>query len=89
MQGPHRSLGVVDNLFYFSVDGVQIAAAKNILGTDGGAIFPFAPPGQMDRMAQFAVPAPNGVVVTIILFAVCALAVFIAWTRVRAVEVVG
>jgi ABC-2 type transport system permease protein len=84
-----RGPGMIDNLFYFSVDGIQIAAAKNILGTNGGSIFPFLNPRQMGQVEQFTVPSPNGLLVAVLLFGICGLSILIAWSRVRAVEVVS
>lgn len=71
----------VSTLFYASIDGMQIGLAKVLLHTDGGAAFP--------GMGDVAVPAPNGYVFFPIFVGVCALSCAIAWTRVRAVEVVG
>lgn len=84
-QGSATSL--VDNLFYFSVDGVQIGLAKVILHSDGGQLFPFAGPGM--NMAKFAVPAPNGLLMICAYLFVCAAFVLLASTRIRAVEVVS
>lgn len=69
---------LVQTLFYGSVDGIQIGLAKVILGTNGSTMMPGPP-----------VPhAPNGLTFGIIYVAACALSILIAWTRVRAVEVV-
>ncbi len=72
---------LVQSLFYGSVDGIQIGLAKVILGTNGTPMFPGngSPP----------IPhAPNGLVFGAIYLMVCALSILVAWTRVRAVEVV-
>ena len=36
---------LVDNLFYFSVDGMQIGIAKSLLGAYGEQPIPFVPTG--------------------------------------------
>lgn len=81
------SLGLVDNLFYFSIDGIQIGLAKAILGVDGNNIVPVAP--IRGNAVRFVVGAPNGMLFGFIVIAVCVGAVVFAWSRIRAVEVVG
>ncbi len=75
----HQVPSIVQSLFYCSVDGIQIGLAKVLLGTNGTPIFPGGPP---------VPPAPNGWIFGGIYVGICALSIFIAWTRVRAVEVV-
>jgi ABC-2 type transport system permease protein len=78
---------VVDTLYYASVDGVMIGLAKDILRTDGSQPVPFMP-----AVRQFGlniVPPPNGVLFGVILLGLCAASIALAWSRVRAVEVVG
>ncbi len=85
--GPGDSASkLVNSLFYFSIDGIQIGLAKALLGTDGGRLIPVGPPGGMGRMA---VPAPNGVLISIVAGIGCMAFLLFAWSRIRAVEVVG
>lgn len=82
--------GIVNNLYYASVDGIQIGMAKAILGTDGSALFPGANGGGgRGAPAPLPVPAPEFWPMFGVMTGVCALALLIAWTRVKAVEVVG
>jgi len=74
----------VNNLFYASVDGLQIGLAKAILGTEGSGLLPIqnsnAPPG---------VPAPELATILIIVLVICGVSLSVAWNKVRAVEVIG
>lgn len=72
----------VKNFYYASVDGLNIGITKAILGTDGTPYFGIPSPIR-------SVPAPSlwGVLLAIVLIStVC---VWVAWKRIRAVEVVG
>lgn len=71
----------VDRLFYASVDGLNIGFAKAILHTDGSA--PFNAPGR-----GLTVPAPALFGVLCIIVVLSAASLFVAWTRIRAVEIV-
>jgi ABC-2 type transport system permease protein len=73
---------LITNVFYLSVDGIQIALAKLILGTDGSNLL--ARPGRMGPP-----PAPNAPLFISLYFGICVIAILIAWSRIRAVEVVG
>jgi ABC-2 type transport system permease protein len=85
-----RNLSAVNGLYYCSVDGLQIGAAKAILGTSGGPTIPLLPGPEASAAAMAdIVPAPNGMTIAVILLLICSLSVLIAWTRVKAVEVVG
>jgi len=75
----------VKNLYYCSVDGIQIAVAKVILHTDGSP--PLAGPGPAAKLG--VVPAPSGWIFIPAFFAICGLFMLLAWSRIRAVEVVG
>ncbi len=77
-----EALPIVQDLFYASVDGLNIGMAKAILGTAGSPYF--AIPSRMQM-----VPAPPLVPVLAIMIGLSALMMFIAWRRIRAVEVVG
>jgi len=74
---------VVKYLFYGSIDGVLIGTCKALLRTDGTAPF-----GIVSRNAVKSIPAPPLWPVLGIALAISALFLFIAWRRVRAVEVV-
>lgn len=78
---------IVYRLFYASVDGLQIGLAKIILGTDGSALFvqKNGPGGILPSPP----PAPPLWYALALVVLPCVLALFIAWRRVRAVEVVG
>lgn len=88
LHGSRRhDVGLVETLYYASVDGMQIGMAKIVLHTSGSHFFPFM--GPMQRAREIAVPAPNAFLFPLTYFAICAIFVMIAWWRVRAVEVVG
>ena len=78
---------VLDTLFYFSVDGVQIAIAKIVLGTSGHVFllntrnFRRPPPQPPD--------APNALLFFGIYIGICVVSMLIARSRIRAVEVIG
>jgi len=86
-QGQGGSSGLVDNLYYFSIDGVQIGLAKNILQSDGGQIFPFQ--GPMTNMGKLVPGAPSGLLMTVGFLTLSALCVLLAVSKVKAVEVVS
>jgi len=71
----------VASLFYCSVDGIQIGLAKVFLHTNGT---PLLGPGVGSPM----IPAPNGLIFGVAFLLVCLGSVFLAWTQIRAVEVV-
>lgn len=75
-------LHVIYDLFYASFDGLNIGLAKAILQTAGSP--PFAIQVRGDR-----VPAPPLLPILAIMVGISALMMFIAWRRIRAVEVVG
>lgn len=76
-----RAPQAVQSLFYASVDGLQIGLAKDFLGTNGSPMFPN--PGNPPLPH-----APNGLVFGLIYVLICVGSMGIAWSRVRAVEVV-
>lgn len=88
-QGGKPVPGIVNNLYYASVDGIQIGMAKAILGTDGSAPFLQGGGGGRRPITPLSVPAPDFWIMFGIVGGLCALAILVAWTRVKAVEVVG
>jgi ABC-2 type transport system permease protein len=68
--------------YYFSIDGLQIGLAKAILGTNGGPYF-----GIDNRIRP--VPAPSLESCLLIVAAISLAMIFLAWRRVRAVEIIG
>ncbi len=93
-QGDRRMVPpIVEKLYYGSVDGLQIGLAKVILGTDGSNLFPGmnggGGGGRRSTPNPLPVPAPEWWLMFGAAGAICALALFVAWSRVKAVEVVG
>jgi ABC-2 type transport system permease protein len=84
----HEPPAILNTLFYFSVDGVQLAIAKNILGTAGSRSI-LAGNGRRGGGHITLPPIPSPVLFFGIFFVICVLALYVAWTRIRAVEVVG
>jgi len=88
---PHRHVHEVSEMArtitggfsYASIDGLNIGMAKAVFHTDGSV--PFGLPAQ----GQQFVPMPSLPLMLFIVAAVIALALSIAWSRIRAVEVVG
>jgi ABC-2 type transport system permease protein len=72
----------IQNLFYASIDGINIGLAKAILGTDGSPYFGLPSPVR-------SVPAPSLIGVVALVLIVSSFCVWFAWRRIRAVEVVG
>ncbi|MBX3118398.1 MAG: ABC transporter permease subunit [Fimbriimonadaceae bacterium] len=75
-------LEIIGRLYYASVDGINIGLGKAILGTDGSPYFGFRSPVP-------SVPAPNLWIMLGIVSVLSAIFLRIAWSRIRAVEVVG
>jgi ABC-2 type transport system permease protein len=71
--------------FYFSVDGMQIALAKNVLRTAGSNLLP----GQGGRGMPQPPPIPQALPFALAYTAICVIALYIAYKRIRAVEVIG
>lgn len=76
---------VLNSLTYCSINGIQLAVAKIFLHTDGSQLIP-AP--QNNPISQIQ-PEPSWLIFLPIYFGICGLAMLIAWSRIRAVEVVG
>lgn len=95
-----RATDTVRQLFYCSVDGIQIGMAKLIIGTDGSTIFPGmmggggrnrnrSGEGQGMNLADWIIGAPQFTWIVPLFFFIVGLGFLIAWRRVKAVEVVG
>jgi ABC-2 type transport system permease protein len=83
----HRTTSTFAEQFsYLSIDGIINGLAKVVLNTSGAIPFMVSRNRQMD---QVLMPPPNGFLFTLLYLGVCAVFVFVAWKRVRAVEVVG
>jgi ABC-2 type transport system permease protein len=86
--------GIVKQLFYCSIDGLQIGLAKIIVGTNGSSIFPGMQPRrrrgntEMD-MSEFIIRMPDWRWIVPVAIALIVAGFLIAWSRVKAVEVVG
>lgn len=78
---------IANTFFYFSIDGIQIALAKNILGTRGSSIFNAFSTGR--RVIPSPPQIPSAALFFTLYFALCAVSLWIAWIRIRPVEVVG
>jgi len=79
---PNLELGsMAEKLYYWSIDGLQIGWAKVVLRTDGSAPF-----GADRDMPQIHAPPAMMVIVPMIVLSI--LGVGLAWSRIRAVEVV-
>jgi ABC-2 type transport system permease protein len=74
-------------LTHSSVGGLIDGMGKIILGSDGGLPLMMGRKGMQQAMNN--PPIPSVLPFTIIFFLVCALFLYIAWRKVRAVEVVG
>lgn len=77
-----RIVEAMKNMYYASVDGINIGIAKAILNTDGSPYFGLPSPIR-------SVPAPSLFGVIGIMLMISALCILVAWKRIRAVEVVG
>jgi len=77
--------GIVKSLYYCSIDGIQIALSKIIMHTDGSQLVP----GQPSNPIKLTVPMPSALIFIPVFFGVCGLSLLLAWSRIRAVEVVG
>jgi ABC-2 type transport system permease protein len=91
LQGDSKPVpGMVNNLYYASVDGIQIGLAKAILGTDGSVLIPgMNGGGRRAGSSPLPVPAPEFWPIFGVVVGICVLSLLFAWTRVKAVEVVG
>ncbi len=77
---------IADKLYYCSVDGVQIAMAKIVLHTNGS---PLVNPTNQPMARIGIVPEPSVWLYPLAYLAICGLFILLAWSRIRAVEVVG
>lgn len=83
--GNNEPPAIVKTLYYCSVDGIQNAMAKIILHTNGSPQIPIM--GQASQ-ARFQVPEPSAFLFVPAFFAICGIAILVAWSQIRAVEVV-
>jgi ABC-2 type transport system permease protein len=81
-EAPPALLDAIKPLYYASIDGLNIGMAKGVLGTNGTPYF-----GIPSRIQS--VPMPPLLPVLAIMFGLSFISMFIAWRRIRAVEVVG
>lgn len=79
---PAGSISLVGNLYYGSIDGLNIGMAKFVFGSDGSPYL-----GIPSRIKS--VPAPPGWLPILFIVLLSALMMFIAWRRIRPVEIVG
>jgi ABC-2 type transport system permease protein len=89
-----QSPAIVKQLFYASIDGIQIGLAKLIVGTDGSRIFPGmgggrGRNGQSVDIEELIIGAPNLGWILPIYFLLVIGGFALAWSRIKAVEVVG
>ena len=71
---------IVTSLYYCSIDGIQQAIAKNILNTNGSPLFPTPQASQIE--------APSLGLFAALYIGICVVCMLIAWSRVKAVEVI-
>lgn len=90
-RGQEGAPSMVYRLFYCSVDGIQIGLAKLVLGTDGSSLFGARGGGRGGAapMLPPPPPAPPALFITLMVAIPCVAALLIAWSRIKAVEVVG
>ena len=90
---------IVRQLFYGSIDGIQIGLSKLIIGTNGSPLFPGMGPGgggggrrrngpQID-VDQWIIGAPNASWIVPVFFVLVIGGFAVAYSRIKAVEVVG
>ena len=77
---------LVKGLFYASIDGLQIGLSRAILHTRGSNLLGLPATG---RNFHLLPPPPPLIPMLLIVLAVAVVSIAIAWSRVRAVEVVG
>lgn len=85
---------LLKQMFYCSIDGIQIGMAKNIVGTNGSMIFPGMRPGgprnaAVQNVDEFIIGAPSLYWILPVYFLLVTAGFAIAYSRVKAVEVVG
>jgi ABC-2 type transport system permease protein len=85
MEGGPRSFPVLDALYYGSIDGINIGMSKVILHTSGSTFFQ----NPRQRQPVQFVPPPNGLYFPIFVALIIAFFLWIAWKRIRAVEVIA
>lgn len=96
-----KPIGIVKALFYCSIDGIQIGLAKLIIGTNGSTLFPGMNGGFGRRRGggnfsngpqinaeDFIIGAPSAAWIVPLFIFLVASGFLVAWSRVKAVEVV-
>lgn len=78
---------IANTFYYFSIDGIQIAMAKLILGTRGSSILTAMGNGRRQMAAPPEIP--SAALFISLYFLLCIVSLWIAWIRIRPVEVVG
>jgi ABC-2 type transport system permease protein len=89
VEGIYQSQGgaapsLLRNLFYCSIDGVNIGLAKLIVGTDGSSLIQ-----NQNSSFHAVIPRPDWMFMLLIYFGLAALGLWTAWQRIKPVQVVG
>ena len=71
------------NIYYFSIDGLQIGIAKVLFGTDGSRL-QFLGPNQHTEIAR-----PDILFIVLVPIIVMVAMITVAWSRIRPVEIIG
>jgi len=79
---PEAIKPLADQISYLTIDGLPYGLAKVIWGTDGSPFW------VVNRRMEHVVTRPNPMIVVPIMVGIAALALSVAWSRIRAVEVV-
>lgn len=73
------------NLFYCSIDGLNIGMAKLIVGTNGSSFIP----QQKGSNTGLVVDRPDLTFILPVFVGLCVIGIFTAWNRIKPVEVIG
>lgn len=90
-QNGQKVPGIIDTLYYCSLDGIQIGLAKIMLQTSGSPLFPSmgGPGSRRARNMTLPIPSPDPALFWSLFAVICVAGIAIAYSRVKAVEVVG
>lgn len=80
-QDPSHRSAVMRAVYYLSVEDIQIGMAKLIVGSDGSPT--------LFLKHEFVMPRPDMWAMLLVYFGVCIGGFLLAWSRIRAVEVIG